>query len=382
MPGVEGQRQNSSNVGSERSANDGIAVEAIRLSRRFGNVTALDSVSLEIRAGEFFSLLGPSGCGKTTLLRLISGLDVPDDGKLNILGREASDWPAHSRPINTVFQSYALFPHMSVWENVAFGLRMKKVPDPELKQRVQRVMEMVQISDLQTRKPAEISGGQKQRVALARAVVNEPKILLLDEPLGALDLKLRKQLQLELHQLQRRLNITFVYVTHDQEEALTMSDRIAVMNHGKIEQLAASEELYETPCNRFVAEFLGSCNLVEGIVDSHSAGELIVRAPGLGGGLLKVRRLASTAQNGSKITLAIRPEKMVLAKIGAEGRVNHMSATVQDVIYSGAETNYLLRATDMMLRSCVFNAVGHEQFRIGEKITVQLPPEALVPLED
>ena len=227
------------------ASNEVLAIEAHGLVRRFGAIEALANVSLEIRKGEFFSLLGPSGCGKTTLLRIVAGLDWPDAGSLKIAGRDVADIPAHKRPVNTVFQSYALFPHMNVRDNVAFGLRMTRVPPAEITERVERVMTLVQIPELSDRRPAQLSGGQKQRVALARALVNEPEVLLLDEPLGALDLKLRKQLQVELHQLQRRLGITFIYVTHAQDEALVMSDRIAVMNGGSIEQMDNAEDLYE-----------------------------------------------------------------------------------------------------------------------------------------
>jgi ABC-type Fe3+/spermidine/putrescine transport system ATPase subunit len=240
----------------------GPAVEVEGLSRRFGDFTALDHVDLTIREGEFFSLLGPSGCGKTTLLRILAGLDLPDEGTVRIGGVDAGDIPPHRRPVNTVFQSYALFPHMTVRDNVAFGLRMKRVPPAALAERVDRALDMVQIEHFADRKPAQLSGGQKQRVALARAFINEPEVLLLDEPLGALDLKLRKELQVELSALQKRLGITFVFVTHDQEEALVMSDRIAVMRAGKIEQLGEAHALYERPRNRFVGQFLGSCNLL------------------------------------------------------------------------------------------------------------------------
>jgi spermidine/putrescine transport system ATP-binding protein len=242
------------------------AVEVANITRRFGDIVALDDVTLSIQRGEFFSLLGPSGCGKTTLLRIIAGLDHPDSGSLRLSGVDALAVPAHRRAVNTVFQSYALFPHLNVFDNVAFGLRMKRTPRSAIKTRVHRVMEMVQIVELSARMPAQLSGGQKQRVALARAIVNEPQVLLLDEPLGALDLKLRKQLQQELHALQRRVGITFIYVTHDQDEALALSDRIAVMNAGRIVQVGTGEELYEHPRNRFVAEFLGGCNLIPATV--------------------------------------------------------------------------------------------------------------------
>ena len=236
-------------------ATDIVAIEVENLVRRFGTIEALAHITLTIRRGEFFSLLGPSGCGKTTLLRIISGLDLPDAGVVRIGGIDMRSMPAHKRPVNTVFQSYALFPHLNVYDNVAFGLRMKKLAKAEIGRRVRQVMELVDIAALAARRPAQLSGGQQQRVALARAIVNEPQVLLLDEPLGALDLQLRKQLQVELLTLQRRLGITFVYVTHDQEEALVMSDRIAVMRQGKIEQMGASAALYEHPAPALSASF-------------------------------------------------------------------------------------------------------------------------------
>ncbi len=353
------------------------AVEATGLSRRFGTVAALDDVCLSIRKGEFFSLLGPSGCGKTTLLRLIAGLDFPHAGSLHILQRDVVDWPAHQRPVNTVFQSYALFPHMTVRENVAFGLRMKKIAGAEIDDRVAKSLALVQITELARRWPDQISGGQKQRVALARALINEPKILLLDEPLGALDLKLRKQLQIELHQLQRKLGITFVYVTHDQDEALTMSDRIAVMDHGKIEQVGTPEELYERPKNRFVAHFLGCCNLIEGQGRTESDGSTWLECPvgriALGAGTTIERRTSG---------VVIRPEKTVLSRTLPSNSQNWFKAVIDDAIYSGAETHYHLRAGGLQIRSCVFNSVEHERFKVGEMVFVHFPSTALTLLNE
>lgn len=380
------QIESSPATGGEGSA---IAVEARGLVRRFGAVEALAEVSVTIRKGEFFSLLGPSGCGKTTLLRIIAGLDIPDSGALKIGGISAEDIPAHKRPVNTVFQSYALFPHLNVRDNVAFGLRMKKVPLPELTERVARAMALVQITELAERRPGQLSGGQKQRVALARALINEPAVLLLDEPLGALDLKLRKQLQVELHQLQRRLGITFIYVTHDQEEALVMSDRIAVMNAGRIEQLDSAEELYERPNTRFVAQFLGSCNLIEGTVTNAGAKGFRVRSAL---GELRVLRPAAAAGDASsprpikrdgKVTLAIRPEKIRLAKKDELSFENCVKARIEDVVYSGAETQYRLRAQEQALSAVALNArVGHQGLHVGNDVLCYLPEEALVLLDD
>ncbi len=283
------------------------AIEVERVTRRFGDVIALDQISLSIGRGEFFSLLGPSGCGKTTLLRIIAGLDIADEGVVRIGGENANDVPAHRRPVNTVFQSYALFPHLNVWDNIAFGLRMKKVHEDEIQERVHKVMAMLEIGTFAPRKPSQISGGQKQRVALARAIINEPQVLLLDEPLGALDLKLRKQLQIELRNLQRRLGITFVYVTHDQEEALVLSDRIAVMCGGKVEQLGEAKTLYEQPRTKFVSQFLGSCSLLEGTLKHTDGNGLVVDTP------IGELHVAGPTPSRSQFTLAIRPEKIQLS---------------------------------------------------------------------
>jgi len=356
------------------------AVELDQVVRRFGQIQALSAVSLSVRPGEFFSLLGPSGCGKTTLLRLIAGLDLPDEGTVRIDGADTRDVPAHKRPVNTVFQSYALFPHLSVFDNVVFGLRMNRISLAEMAPRARRVMDMVEIAPLADRRPAQLSGGQKQRVALARAIINEPRVLLLDEPLGALDLQLRKQLRAELHDLQRRLGITFIYVTHDQEEALTTSDRIAVMNVGRIEQLGAPEELYERPRTRFVAQFVGSCNLLEGNVQSRRDSFVSVHTTV---GVLKVDATSSeqSSPRRERLTLAIRPEKVVLNPVNAD--TNCLRARVEDLVYNGAETQYLLRSGGQSLRVCLINAQsGQPGLRVGDEITARLPPNGLILLED
>ena len=233
---------------------DQISVELRNVTKKFGTVTAVDHIDLQIRDGEFFSLLGPSGCGKTTTLRMIGGFEMPTEGDVFISGEAQGFKPPFQRPVNTVFQSYALFPHMTIYQNVAFGLQMKKVPKDEIRPRVEEMLELVQLPGMGARKPNQLSGGQQQRIALARALINHPQVLLLDEPLGALDLKLRKAMQLELKAIQERVGITFVYVTHDQEEALTMSDRIAVMSKGRILQIGSSQEIYEQPQSRFVAD--------------------------------------------------------------------------------------------------------------------------------
>ena len=353
------------------------AVQVEKLTRRFGEVLALDHINLSIQQGEFFSLLGPSGCGKTTLLRIIAGLEIPDEGTIHIGGVEASGLPAHRRPVNTVFQSYALFPHLNVWENVAFGLRMKKVPPPEIEQRVRKVMALVEIEPLAQRKPNQLSGGQKQRVALDRAIVNEPQVLLLDEPLGALDLKLRKQLQIELRSLQRRLGITFIYVTHDQDEALVLSDRIAVMRDGKVEQLGDAETLYECPRTRFVSQFLGSCSLIEARVKQRSPNHTLVETA------MGELKISSAAPAQEKITLAIRPEKVQFLPCPADAGENRIHARIEQVIYVGSGTHYELRAGSQPLSAELMNThVGSNNFQIGQEVMVWLPPGALIILDD
>lgn len=358
------------------------AVELVHVRRRFGEILALGGVDLSIRSGEFFSLLGPSGCGKTTLLRLIAGLELPDQGLVRISGRDATHAPAHQRPVNTVFQSYALFPHLNVQDNVAFGLRMKKLGESEIAERVGRILETVHISELAGRQPSQLSGGQKQRVALARAIVNEPQVLLLDEPLGALDLKLRKELQVELHALQRRLGMTFVYVTHDQEESLVMSDRIAVMNAGRIEQLGLAQEIYESPRTRFVAQFLGSCNLFSGTVEGQDGGALRVRT-GFGPLNIEPNSGVRPLRGGDSCTVAIRPEKVQLLQSNKRCESNSFTARVADFVYTGSETQYSVEGHGVTLKAWILNAsAGSPGIRIGQEVVVQLPPAALVVLED
>ncbi|MGE0639461.1 MAG: ABC transporter ATP-binding protein [Thermoanaerobaculia bacterium] len=361
--------------GAERAA----AVEIDGVSRHFGDFVALDRVSLTVREGEFFSLLGPSGCGKTTLLRILAGLDLADEGTVRIGGVDVRDTPAHLRPVNTVFQSYALFPHMTVRDNVAFGLRMKKVASDEIATRVDAALEMVQITQFAERKPGQLSGGQKQRVALARALINRPRVLLLDEPLGALDLKLRKELQVELLALQRSVGITFIFVTHDQEEALVLSDRIAVMRAGTIEQLGESEALYENPRNRFVSQFLGTCNLIEGDVEAADERECRV-ATVLG--TLRLAPRGAAAVVGKRCTLAIRPEKVAVSATADDGP-NRFAATVQELVYIGAESHYILKSAAGTLTAYVMNSfLGPHGLEIGDRVTVHLPESALLVLED
>lgn len=357
------------------------AVELIDLARRFGEVAAVANVSLQISRGEFFSLLGPSGCGKTTLLRLIAGLDRPDSGSLRIGGKDSAGVPAHKRPVNTVFQSYALFPHMSVDENIRFGLRMKKVARQEAARRVGEVMELLEIGNLAGRMPGFLSGGQKQRVALARAIVNEPEVLLLDEPLGALDLKLRKQLQMELRRLQRRLGMTFVYVTHDQDEALTMSDRVAVMNAGRIEQLGTSLEVYGRPRTRFVAQFLGSCNVIEGTVAATRDGSMAIETAA---GRITVNVSSSEArpQSTARVSFAIRPEKIRIVNTSGAELPNQIKARAVAVTYTGAATHYDFQTAAGLLKVTVLNSGDRTaDITANDTATLQLPADAFVVLE-
>jgi spermidine/putrescine transport system ATP-binding protein len=286
-----------------------IDVRLDRVSKLFADTAAVDDLSLDIREGEFFSMLGPSGCGKTTTLRMIGGFEEPTYGIVYLGGRDVTDLPPYKRDVNTVFQSYALFPHLDVFENIAFGLRRKKVAKGDIESRVEDSMKLVDLTGFERRKPPQMSGGQQQRVALARALVNSPKVLLLDEPLGALDLKLRKQMQLELKRIQQEVGITFIYVTHDQEEAMTMSDRLAVMRHGKIEQIGAPEEVYESPATEFVAGFLGASNMLDGDVKEASNGRTTI-ALATGG---TVAASSERVPPGvSTVKVGVRPEKITI----------------------------------------------------------------------
>jgi spermidine/putrescine transport system ATP-binding protein len=320
-----------------------VAVELKDVVKRFPGpsgeeVYAVRQVSLQIGDGEFFSLLGPSGCGKTTSLRMIAGFEMPTEGDVLIHGRSMGGTPAYQRPVNTVFQSYALFPHMTVGENVGFGLEMKGVPRSEIGPRVSQALEMVRLPGFEKRQPKQLSGGQQQRIALARALINRPEVLLLDEPLGALDLKLRKDMQLELKRLQREVGITFVYVTHDQEEALTMSDRIAVMNAGTVLQIGPASEIYEEPNSRFVADFIGETNFIEGTVTSINGGS----AQFEGNGLTIVADAAPGLVAGTRATLAVRPERIQLGPNKPEGVPNVFPGRVIESVYVGTDTRYLI----------------------------------------
>ncbi|HEV8651944.1 MAG TPA: ABC transporter ATP-binding protein [Actinomycetes bacterium] len=304
-----------------------------------GGVRAVEQVDLAIAEGEFFSLLGPSGCGKTTTLRMIAGFEEPTSGRILLHGRDVVGVPPYRRDVNMVFQQYALFPHMDVFENVAFGLRRKKVAKGEISRRVTEMLELVELTGKEGRKPRQLSGGQQQRVALARALVNNPRALLLDEPLGALDLKLRKAMQLELKRIQREVGITFVYVTHDQEEALTMSDRLVVMDAGRIEQLGTPRAMYERPATRFVANFLGTSNIVTGRVDADGDGFALT---GLGPDERVLVPAGEQVYAGEQVDVAVRPEKTVLTPASEPPPPGHcaLRGTVTDVVYLGTSTSY------------------------------------------
>jgi spermidine/putrescine transport system ATP-binding protein len=384
------------------------AVELAGVTKLFGEIAAVDDVNLCIGDGEFFSLLGPSGCGKTTTLRMIAGFEQPTRGEIYIKGQPVAGIPPYKRPVNTVFQSYALFPHMTVAENVAFGLEMKKIPRGEIGRRVAEVLELVQLPHLSDRRPRQLSGGQQQRVALARALVNRPQVLLLDEPLGALDLKLRKAMQLELKQIQMEVGITFIYVTHDQEEALTMSDRIAVMNDGWVQQIGEPRAIYEHPANRFVADFIGETNFVPGTVTG--LGDF----PTVTIGALPVLASADgrSLHLNQPVTLAIRPEKI---NVYPQGEVNVMksgmdvdelievfgaqiptgtvdmheyltaeknnvvvSGRVEEAIYIGTDTRYLVNLADeatVFVRVQNYGSRYDTTFNVGDAVYVHWAAE-------
>jgi spermidine/putrescine transport system ATP-binding protein len=341
-------------------------IRLVEVTKRFDDVVAVDGLRLEIERGSFFALLGPSGCGKTTTLRMIGGFEQPSEGAIYLGDHEVSGLPAYKRDVNTVFQSYALFPHLSVFENVAFGLRRRSVRGETLRGRVEEILRIVGLEGMGKRKPRQLSGGQQQRVALARALVNKPQVLLLDEPLGALDLKLRKQMQLELKGIQHDVGITFVHVTHDQEEAMTMADRIAVMNHGRIEQLGTPTELYETPATGFVAGFLGVSNLIPG----HVSGADTVRLRS--GPEVRVRPEALAGRTGD-VAVGIRPEKIELG----EGQSNVLDGTVVEQAYVGVATQYIVDTDCGRLTVYRQNAApGLNGAAQGQRLTLSWSPDA------
>jgi spermidine/putrescine transport system ATP-binding protein len=348
----------------------GVVLDGI--SKRYADVLAVDDVSLTIRQGEFFSLLGPSGCGKTTTLRMIAGFERPDAGRIAIGDADVTETPPHKRRANTVFQSYALFPHLTVAENVGFGLRFGKLSSSEKRSRVDETLELVRLSGFAERKPHQLSGGQQQRVALARALILSPDVLLLDEPLGALDAKLRRELQVELKSIQREVGITFIFVTHDQEEALTMSDRLAVMLNGRVEQLGTPREVYERPATTFVADFIGVSNLMRAWAD------------GSGGVELEDLRLsvAEPTSGEGVVRLSIRPERVRIEGTGQVGE-NRVSARIERFVYLGSTTQvFVTLSSGDRVQALVANAEDVEEYDVGAEVTAYLPPDALRVLAD
>jgi spermidine/putrescine transport system ATP-binding protein len=369
-------RMTGTEIAKERKA----AVSVRALSKTFGQgdyaITALDSVELDILENEFFTLLGPSGCGKTTLLRLIAGFELPTEGSISLQGEGITDKPPHRRPVNTVFQSYALFPHMTVAENIGFGLRMLGKPTAEIKQTTERMLALVQLEAMAGRRTDQLSGGQQQRVALARALAPAPKVLLLDEPLAALDLKLRKNMQLELKSLQAETGITFVFVTHDQEEALTMSDRIAVMKSGKILQIGTPRDIYDRPTHRFVADFIGDINILEGTVEQTDGDLATVR---LRDGSMVSAHLGTASARSGDVSVAIRPENVRLA---SAGETPTLTGVLENIVYFGAATNLHLRldtGEEIVIRNP--GAVDEGRYQPGATIGAILQPDLIRVLE-
>jgi len=353
-------------------------VQVIDLVKRFGPVTVVHGINLEIRGGEFFSMLGPSGCGKTTTLRMIAGFERPDAGRILLDGTDTTETPPHKRNVNTVFQNYALFPHLNVFDNIAFGLRRQRTESGEIRRRVGEALELVQLSGFESRKPALLSGGQQQRVALARALVLKPTVLLLDEPLGALDAKLRKTLQIELKALQQQVGITFIYVTHDQEEALTMSDRIAVLSNGRLEQVGPPRLIYEEPATVFVADFLGASNLMKVVahgIDEH--GRCRIR---LGDFELRAAHGKTDLHGDTKAT--IRPERVRLEPLHATGE-NRLPGAVERLVYLGNAIQLMVRlATGHSIQALIQNTGDQISHREGAAVQVHLPADALRVLTD
>jgi spermidine/putrescine transport system ATP-binding protein len=352
------------------------SVSLASVTKRFGDFTAVDDIDLEIGEGEFFTMLGPSGCGKTTTLRMVAGFEEPTEGQVLIDGADVVGMPPYKRPTNTVFQSYALFPHMSVEDNVAFGLKRQKVDKGEIDKRVSTELDRVGLAAEAKRRPAQLSGGQQQRVALARALVNLPKVLLLDEPLGALDLKLRKGLQVQLKQIQRDVGITFIYVTHDQEEALTMSDRIAVMNRGRIEQVADPEQVYDKPATTFVAGFIGVSNLMPGVVKATGTGGEVQLDSGV-----TVPAPAEGFSVGDRANAVVRPEKLEITPEGEKvnGQMPNVEGLVESSLYLGTSTQMVVRLPDDVKMTVLCPNTDEEERRslpgAGQKVKLSWAPE-------
>ncbi|MFJ5488390.1 ABC transporter ATP-binding protein [Hansschlegelia beijingensis] len=366
---------------------DPSAVPLIRFEnvvKRFGDFTAVDDVSLDIHEREFFALLGPSGCGKTTLMRMLAGFEAPSSGRITLAGRDLAGVPPYRRPVNMMFQSYALFPHMTVAQNIAFGLKQDGMPKPEMEARVTEMLRLVKLEPFASRKPHQLSGGQRQRVALARSLAKKPKVLLLDEPLGALDKKLREETQFELMDLQQDLGLTFLIVTHDQEEAMTVADRIAVMNHGKLVQVATPGEIYEQPNCRYVADFIGDINLFEGAVTSAQGGVVRLKSPEAGAEFVTASEAA--LQPGAEVALAVRPEKMrVSLEPPPAEATNPLRGEVWDIAYLGDWTVLLIKVegTEKIVRVSRANVTRSEARPIGwdDKVFLWFAPDAGVLLK-
>jgi len=347
-------------------------IQLVELTKEFSDVRAVDGINVEIDRGEFFSLLGPSGCGKTTTLRLVAGFEEPTSGSILLEGADVAHLPAHKRNVNTVFQSYALFPFLTVAENVGFGLKYKSVSKQESARRVGEALELVQLTGYEKRRPGQLSGGQQQRVALARALVLNPAVLLLDEPLGALDAKLRRTLQIELKALQERVGITFIYVTHDQEEALTMSDRLAVMANGRIAQIGSPEQVYEEPSDSYVADFLGISNLMEAVVVRHAAGCCYLKL-----GDFELQASCGKIDATGKVKIAVRPERVRLEPFNSTGN-NRIPAMVERLVFLGSAIQVIIRlAPGSRVQALVHNDGEPLSYEQGTPLQAFLPPEAV-----
>jgi putrescine transport system ATP-binding protein len=355
--------------------------------KKFGSFRAVDSISLDIRAGEFFALLGPSGCGKTTLLRMLAGFETPDEGRILLSGRDIAQVLPHQRPVNMMFQNYALFPHLTVRDNIAFGLRRAKMPRADIAARVAEMVALVKLEGLEKRKPDQLSGGQKQRVALARSLARRPQVLLLDEPLAALDKKLRESTQVELMELQRRLGMTFIIVTHDQEEAMTVANRIGVMDAGRLDQVASPRELYEAPHSRWIAEFVGDVNLFDGQVESREGHRLVVSTHNAGTVVVAEPR---NPVSKAVVSVAIRPEKVKLSRRGPVSdattthSINRLEGVVTDVSYLGGLTTYKVKLeSGATVRSSMANTtrVDIDAYSMSQRVVVWFTPDDCVVLE-
>lgn len=357
-------------------------IELIGVTKQFGDMTAVNHINLTVKEGEFMTFLGPSGCGKTTTLRMIAGFEDPTDGKIFIDHTDCDNVPANLRDVNTVFQNYALFPHLSIRDNIAFGLKLKKLSKAEIDKKVDKMVELIKLEEHINKKPSQLSGGQKQRVAIARSLVNEPKVLLLDEPLGALDLKLRKEMQIELKHLQRELGITFIYVTHDQEEALTISDRIAIMNKGNIEQLGTAEEIYDTPKTKFAANFIGETNILTGFIVSQDSDKTTVN---LHNQILTVYDTEKKYKDGQKICVCVRPENMHFVDYlenYEEDRYNTITCIYEEQIYIGNLRRHILHTPEGEVVKITRYARKGETYKRGDYVKVCFSKKRCILVED